>query len=178
MGSVRLGTRFIFDDQPAYSITCMAVVLTIIIIGSKKGKLGWFGRNFLASFKRLHSNKRLRVFFVFSAVMMIMAVGNITLVYLGDTTYSHIKVQVFDELQVLGIELDSIDDAMTVNTTIPKDSLQTPAQGKVFVALAVASSIANDLFDGWIEYSWWIILFSEIEINIILLSTRKATLHQ
>jgi len=166
---LRYISMVLFDGAIWPSIFLIFTLTITMLVLSRNRKLGWFGEQFIIKFNSMHNHKKKILIYIIPIVLICSSITLITMINYGNNQYYDLKFLVVDELSVYGVSLDNV--SVNENIDITNLSNMTPIE-KIFASISVSMSITNDIFDGWTLYSLYIALIGEIEILVILLTTR------
>lgn len=174
---LRLVTIFILNEHWLGSIGILTGVTLFVMIGAKKNKLGWFGRMFINTIIKLQKGKRRFIFYIEATFVFIVMGSAVILIHEGNTTYGHLKDQVWAELK--GMDIETSEDVMRISSN---QSAEEQAQAiielptlfvKEFGTVAVTAAIVNDMMDNWYMYFATLVLIENIEIVGFLIISRR-----
>lgn len=170
---IRISMFYLSHDHWYGVVGVLFSIMTTIVILSKKGKMGWFGRLFIKHIFKLHMGKKR--FLVYGTSLLIISCAGLTLYLVneGNSTYAGIKDLVYAKAKDNGIDLKDKQVVLQSNPGFKLNpNISQITLGGVIQSLSVALAIMNSAFDGWVVYFWTTILVTESEFIGVLLITK------
>lgn len=156
------------------SFGIISIISILILILTRKQKLGAFGKMFQRQMNRLHSS-RFAKFVYLQTIIILLAFGVLIFsIEMGNSFYFEEKQNLLEQTTQIsdhGLEFDP-----EIEFTIERIALGMLLSVFVFIfefpLFAGAFAIINDLFDGWILHFYTVVFIEELEIFGILLFFR------
>ncbi len=178
MTGIFLPVRLFFvsyvSDNWFGSFGIISIISILILILTRKQKLGVFGKMFQRQMNRLHSS-RFAKFVYFQKIIILLAFGVLIFsIEMGNSSYFEEKQNLLEQTTQIsdhGLEFDP-----EIEFTIERIAMGMLLSVFVFVfefpLFAGAFAIINDLFDGWILHFYTVVFIEQLEIFGILLFFR------
>ncbi len=178
MTGIFLPVRLFFvsyvSDNWFGSFGIISIISILILILTRKQKLGVFGKMFQRQMNRLHSS-RFAKFVYFQTIIILLAFGVLIFsIEMGNSSYFEEKQNLLEQTTQIsdhGLEFDP-----EIEFTIERIAMGMLLSVFVFVfefpLFAGAFAIINDLFDGWILHFYTVVFIEQLEIFGILLFFR------
>jgi hypothetical protein len=174
---LRLVAILILGDSWIGSIGVLTGVTLFIMIGSKKGWLGWFGNMFINTIVKIQKGRRRYIFYIEAGFIFVLMGGALFIINEGETTYEHLTIQVRNELADMNIT--STEDVMEMSGEItPEQQMETLAKMpqmfiEEFATIAVTAALVNEMMGGWYKYFAALVLIENVEIIGFLIISRR-----
>lgn len=173
----RLVAILVLGESWIGSIGILTAVTLFVMIGSKKGWLGWFGNMFINTIVKIQKGRRRYVFYIEASFIFILMGGALFIINEGETTYNHLTIQVREELAEMNIT--TTEDVMEMSEEISPEQ-QMEALAKMpsmfineFATIAVTAALVNEMMGGWYKYFAALVLIENVEIIGFLIISRK-----
>ena len=178
MTGIFLPIRLIFvsyvSDNWFGSFGLISVISILILILTRKQKLGAFGKIFQKQMNRLHSS-RFAKFVYFQSIIVLLAFGILIFsIEIGNSFYFEEKQNLLEQTTQIsdhGLEFDP-----EIEFTIERIAMGMLLSVFTFIfefpLFAGALAIINDVFDGWILHFYTVAFIEQLEIFGILLFFR------
>lgn len=174
MTSIFLPIRLFFvsyvSDNWFGSFGLISAISILILVLTKKQKLGAFGKIFQRQINRLHSS-RLVKFVYFQSIIVLLAFGILIFsIELGNSYYYDEKQNLL--LQTTQISNHGLEIDPEIELTLERIVLGVLLSVFTFIfefhLFAGALAIINDVFDGWILHFYTVAFIEQLEIFGIL----------
>jgi hypothetical protein len=180
MTGIFLPVRLFFvshvSDNWFGSFGVISAISILILVLSKKQKLGKFGKIFQKQIDRLHSSKFGKFVYFQSIIILIIFGILIFSIEIGNSMYVEEKQGLL--LQTTQITNQGLEFSPEIEFTLERLVLGIGLTVLTlifeFPLFAGALSIINDVFDGWILHFYTVVFIEQLEIFGILLFSRIA----
>ena len=182
---LRIFSRVVFGDQWISSLGLISVVLGMILILSKKEKLGVFGQMFIRQITKNHNGKRKWAMYFQTTLFLSIGILTVFSIHIGNNEHQALKEQVIEEFKNQGIIIDSnlnYDAIQKISSQItPMQQIESITTLPIltiqdFKIFSVIFAVSDQLLGGWVMYFWQIMLIESIEIIVFVGITRKVLL--
>lgn len=180
MTGVFLPVRIIFvtyvNDNWLGSFGLISGLSILILVLTKKQKLGFFGKMFERQMTRLHSSRFSKLIY-FQVVFLLIVFGSLVFsIEMGNSFYFVEKQQLLEQtthISDYGLELNS-EIEMTLESIVLGVLLSVFAFIFEFPLFAGAVAVIDDVFDGWLLHIYTVAFVEQLEVFGILLFFRFA----
>ena len=183
---LRIVSKVIFANEWVGSIGIVSVVFGLILLLSKKEKLGKFGQMFIRQIIKNHKGKRKWIIYTQTALFLSIGILTIFSINAGNTQYHLLKEQVIAEFGNQGILIDSDLNFNAIDQISSQVSPEQQVESIVLLPLltiqnfeifSVVLAMTDQMMGGWVMYFWQIMIIEILEITIFLGITRKSILN-
>lgn len=178
MTGLLLPVRLLFvsyvSDNWLGSFGLISSISIIMIILTKKGRLGKFGRMFESQINKLQRGKRAKFVFVQSVIFLIILGGTIFAIQQGNSVYVDLKQQILQEHEEFSNPYQIIEKTKEIEA---QDWLYGIigfflAIFFAFPQLCAVFAVLNDSFNGWILHFYTVAFVECLELFGIFLVYR------
>lgn len=158
------------------SFGIISAISIMMIILTKKGKLGKFGDMFERQINKLQKGKKAKIVYSQSIIFLLILGGTIFAIEQGNSTYVELKNQILDEHK----EFAEPEEILKKTEQLDAQDWIFGVVGlflAVFIAfpqLSAVLAVLNDSFDGWILHFYTVAFVEYLELFGILIYFRYA----
>ncbi len=178
MTSIFLPVRLFFvsyvNDNWFGSFGLISAISILILILTRKQKLGVFGKMFQRQMNRLHSSRFLKFTYLQSIIVLLTFGALIFSIEMGNSYYLEEKQNLLEQTTQIsnhGLEFNT-EIEFTIGSIVMGMLMSVFAFIFEFPLFAGAMAIINDVFDGWILHFYTVAFIEQLEIFGILLFFR------
>ncbi len=178
MTSIFLPVRLFFvsyvNDNWFGSFGLISAISILILILTRKQKLGVFGKMFQRQMNRLHSSRFLKFTYLQSIIVLLTFGALIFSIEMGNSYYLEEKQNLLEQTTQIsnhGLEFNT-EIEFTIGSIVMGMLMSVFAFIFEFPLFAGAMAIINDVFDGWILHFYTVAFSEQLEIFGILLFFR------
>ncbi len=156
------------------SFGLISIITVLILVLSKKQKLGIFGRIFQRQIERLHSSRFLKFAYLQSIIVLVVFGVLIFSIEMGNSYYYEEKEDLLSQTtQISNHDLEFTPELeFTFERLVLGIGLSILTLIFEFPLFSSALSIINDVFDGWILHFYTVAFIEQLEIFGILLFSK------
>ena len=158
------------------SFGIISVISIIMVILTKKEKLGGFGKMFERQINKLQKGKKAKLVYGQSIILLLILGGTIFAIDQGNTVYLDLKEQILEENEGISNpeEILKKSGELQAEDWIIGMAAMFLAIFIAFPQLSAVLAVLNDVFDGWVLHFYTVAFVEYLEMFGILIYFRYS----